>query len=77
MVKSYLKHGPTEAFGVIASNSSNSLYDGKRAYVPALEDVLVWDLKKGEQVRSLQSSTAVDQELILVIKSWRCGTRQA
>ncbi|KDE09424.1 hypothetical protein MVLG_00327 [Microbotryum lychnidis-dioicae p1A1 Lamole] len=49
MVRSYLRHGPTESFGVIASSSSNSVYDGKRAYVPALEDVLVWDLKKGEQ----------------------------
>ncbi|KAL8278427.1 hypothetical protein RQP46_009117 [Phenoliferia psychrophenolica] len=48
-VKSYLRHGPTEVFGVVASSSSNSLYDGKRAYVPALEDVLVWDVKKGEQ----------------------------
>jgi U3 small nucleolar RNA-associated protein 12 len=26
------------------------LYDGKLAYVPALEDVLVWDVKKGEMV---------------------------
>jgi U3 small nucleolar RNA-associated protein 12 len=51
MVKSYLRHGPTESFGVVASSSANSLYDGKRAYVPALEDVLVWDVKKGEQVR--------------------------
>ncbi|SCV71583.1 BQ2448_3171 [Microbotryum intermedium] len=49
MVRSYLRHGPTESFGVIASSSSNSVYDGKRAYVPALEDVLVWDVKKGEQ----------------------------
>ncbi|KAM0754199.1 WD40 repeat-like protein [Meredithblackwellia eburnea MCA 4105] len=49
MVKSYLRHGPTEAFGVIASSSSNSLFDGRKAYVPALEDVLVWDVKKAEQ----------------------------
>jgi hypothetical protein len=27
------------------------VYDGKLAYVPALEDVLVWDVKKGQQVR--------------------------
>jgi U3 small nucleolar RNA-associated protein 12 len=26
------------------------LYDGKYAYVPALEDVLVWDVKKGQMV---------------------------
>ncbi|BGP18651.1 hypothetical protein JCM10213_002895 [Rhodosporidiobolus nylandii] len=50
MVKSYLRHGPTEAFGVIASSGSNTVWDGRKAYCPALEDVLVWDVKKGEQV---------------------------
>lgn len=39
-----------QAFGLICSASSNSLYDGKLAYVPALEDVLVWDMKKGQMV---------------------------
>ncbi|KAG9317569.1 WD40-repeat-containing domain protein [Chiua virens] len=50
MVQSYLRHGPTQAFGLICSVSSNSLYDGKHAYVPALEDVLVWDMKKGHML---------------------------
>lgn len=53
MVKSYLRHGGTEAFGIIASSSSNSVFDGRKAYVPSLEDVLVWEVKKGELVRSL------------------------
>ena len=67
MVQSYLKHGPTQvlpsrisllffnenfqAFGLVCSSSSNSVFDGKLAYVPALEDVLVWDVKKGQMVR--------------------------
>ncbi|KAI1796288.1 WD40 repeat-like protein [Ganoderma leucocontextum] len=50
MVQSYLRHGPTEAFGLVCSSSSNSHYDGKLAYVPALEDILVWDVKKGQQL---------------------------
>ncbi|KAF8665632.1 hypothetical protein AX16_000087 [Volvariella volvacea WC 439] len=50
MVQSYLRHGPTQAFGLICSSSSNSVYDGKYAYVPALEDVLVWDVKKGQML---------------------------
>ncbi|GAA5973416.1 hypothetical protein JCM21900_001747 [Sporobolomyces salmonicolor] len=50
MVKTYLRHGPTESFGVVASASANSIWDGRKAYCPALEDVLVWDVKKGEQV---------------------------
>lgn len=35
---------------MICTNSSNSIYDGKIAYVPALEDVLVWDMKRGEML---------------------------
>ncbi|KAI9448225.1 WD-repeat-containing protein [Lactarius indigo] len=38
------------AFGLVCSPSSNSVYDGKLAYVPALEDVLVWDVKTGRMV---------------------------
>ncbi|KAG6855098.1 hypothetical protein C0991_006027 [Blastosporella zonata] len=50
MVKTYSKHVPGTAFGLVCSPSSNSQYDGKFAYVPALEDVLVWDVKKGAMV---------------------------
>lgn len=52
MVRSYLRHEPTAAFGVICSSSSRSLLhsDGKTAIVPALEDVLVWDVKRGAQL---------------------------
>ncbi|KDQ64873.1 hypothetical protein JAAARDRAFT_202138 [Jaapia argillacea MUCL 33604] len=50
MVRSYLRHGPTQAFGLVCSSSSNSVYDDKVAYVPALEDVLVWDAKKGQML---------------------------
>lgn len=39
-----------QAFGLICSAGANSIYDGKLAYVPALEDVLVWDVKRGQQV---------------------------
>ena len=35
----------------MCSASSNAIFDGKLAYAPALEDVLVWDVKKGEMVR--------------------------
>lgn len=50
MVKSYDRWGPTQAFGIVCSAGANSIYDGKLAYVPALEDVLVWDVKKGQMV---------------------------
>ncbi|OMJ17275.1 WD repeat-containing protein 3 [Smittium culicis] len=50
MVKAYQRYEAASCFGVIASPSSNSIYstDGKYALSPALQDVLVWDLKKGE-----------------------------
>ncbi|CCF54549.1 uncharacterized protein UHO2_01932 [Ustilago hordei] len=49
MVRSYLRHEPTSAFGLICSASSNSILDPdtKTAFVPALEDVLVWDVRRG------------------------------
>jgi hypothetical protein len=52
MVKTYDRWGPTQAFGLICSAGSCSVYDGKLAFVPALEDVLVWDVKKGQMVRN-------------------------
>lgn len=51
MVRSYLRHEPTQSFGLIASSAANSLFDGKLAFVPALEDVLVWEVKTALLVR--------------------------
>ena len=41
-----------QAFGVICSPTANSYFDGRLAYVPGWEDVLVWDVKRGEMVTS-------------------------
>ncbi|KAI0939760.1 hypothetical protein AcW1_004680 [Taiwanofungus camphoratus] len=68
MVQSYLRHGPTEAFGLVCSSSSNSLYDGKLAYVPALEDVLVWDVKKG-QILAMWHETGHRAEVTCILRS--------
>ncbi|RXK35130.1 hypothetical protein M231_07605 [Tremella mesenterica] len=59
MVKSYFRHGPTQAFGVITSPTANCAYDGKLAYVPAWEDVLVWDMKLGEMVSMWHSPSLI------------------
>ncbi|PMD40145.1 WD repeat-containing protein-like protein [Hyaloscypha variabilis F] len=58
MVKSYLKYEHSKTFGVIASSTSNAVWSGEagisrntgggRAVVPANEEVLCWDIKKGE-----------------------------
>ncbi|KAL0094781.1 WD40-repeat-containing domain protein [Phycomyces blakesleeanus] len=52
MVKAYLRYEALASFGVIASSLANILYDstGKLVIAPALEEVLIWDLKKGTQV---------------------------
>ncbi|WFD29685.1 beta transducin [Malassezia sp. CBS 17886] len=51
MVRSYERHEPTLAFSLICSNAAQGVLDadGKTAFLPALEDVLVWDLKLGQQ----------------------------
>ncbi|KAK4240676.1 WD40-repeat-containing domain protein [Achaetomium macrosporum] len=57
MVKSYLKFEPSKSFGVVASSNSNLVWSSSRgkagsgagqAIVSANEEVLVWDIKKGE-----------------------------
>ncbi|KAK3363074.1 hypothetical protein B0T25DRAFT_29449 [Lasiosphaeria hispida] len=56
MVKSYLKFEPVKSFGLVATSSSNLVWTNKdrsgtgagQAIVAANEEVLVWDIKKGE-----------------------------
>ncbi|KAK4251160.1 hypothetical protein C7999DRAFT_28188 [Corynascus novoguineensis] len=56
MVKSYLKFEPSKSFGVVASSNSNLVWTSRgkagtgagQAVVAANEEVLVWDIKKGE-----------------------------
>ncbi|KAI8073910.1 hypothetical protein BC940DRAFT_343481 [Gongronella butleri] len=52
MVKAYLRYEPLASFGVINSTSSTICYDdtGKLAITPALEAVIVWDLRRGVEV---------------------------
>ncbi|KAJ4466490.1 WD-repeat-containing protein [Lentinula aciculospora] len=68
MVQSYLRHGPTQAFGLVCSSSSNSVFDGKLAYVPALEDILVWDVKKG-QMLAMWHDTGHRAEVTCILRS--------
>ncbi|RKU43784.1 hypothetical protein DL546_004820 [Coniochaeta pulveracea] len=56
MVKSYLKYGHSQSFGIVASSSSNLVWTSKertgtgagQAVVAGNEEVLCWDIKKGE-----------------------------
>ncbi|KAG0012704.1 hypothetical protein BGZ80_011564 [Entomortierella chlamydospora] len=58
MVKAYQRYTPRTTFGVVASGNSNIIYDadGKYAISPTLEDVSIWDLKKGELVGTWRDS---------------------
>jgi U3 small nucleolar RNA-associated protein 12 len=51
MVKSYQRYEQTASFGIINSFESNAVYDsdGMIAVTPALEDVVLWDIRKGVQ----------------------------
>ncbi|KFA80268.1 hypothetical protein S40288_04554 [Stachybotrys chartarum IBT 40288] len=56
MVKSYLKYEHSKSFGVVASSTSNIVWTSKdrtgtsagQAIVAANEEILCWDIKKGE-----------------------------
>ncbi|KAJ2320724.1 beta transducin [Coemansia sp. RSA 2704] len=52
MVKSYLRYEAQSTFGVIASPGGKAVFDhsGRLSITPALESVIVWDIKKGTQV---------------------------
>lgn len=58
MVKAYLRYEAQATFGVIASSTANIVYDhtGKIAIAPALEEVILWDLKKGVEVFTFKAS---------------------
>ncbi|KAJ3168666.1 hypothetical protein HDU88_001559 [Geranomyces variabilis] len=49
MVKLYLRYRLAASFGVVSSGAANSLFDpaAKLAITPALEDVNIWDVRKG------------------------------
>ncbi|KAG5456154.1 MAG: WD40-repeat-containing domain protein, partial [Olpidium bornovanus] len=71
MVKSYLRYEPERFFGVVASSAGNAVFDsaGRHAIAPALEDVVVWDLKKGEAVATWHDSDNRGAEVTCVVRS--------
>ena len=52
MVRSYDRYELEQVFGIVASIQSNSIYTQGLAVVPALERVIIWDVKKGTKVWS-------------------------
>jgi hypothetical protein len=61
MVKAYLRYEHSGVFGVISSNS-NVLYDasGKQVITGALENIALWNVRQGTQVRERRKNTQVD-----------------
>eukprot|EP00941_MAST-03F_sp_MAST-3F-sp1_P004557 g4557.t1 len=55
--KTYLRYSLKNTFGVISSSTGNILtsHDGSLAIVPALQDVIVWNLKTEQRVHKLSS----------------------
>ncbi|KAF2468207.1 WD40 repeat-like protein [Lindgomyces ingoldianus] len=75
MVKTYSKYEQTNAFGVVATATSNIVWTSEgvtqpgskwpagagRAYVAANEEVLCWDIKKGELLSRWRDSSCTDE----------------
>ncbi|KAJ3314266.1 hypothetical protein HDV04_000632 [Boothiomyces sp. JEL0838] len=60
MVKVYQRYKLQKSFGVIASSSSNAVFnhDGTSCYAPSLESVTLWNLKQGTVIKQLQDGNS-------------------
>lgn len=79
MVKTYSKYEQTDAFGVVASSTSNIVWSSEgitqpgsnrpagagRAYAGANEEVLCWDVKKGELLSRWRDSTCTEEVTVI------------
>ncbi|KAF1832964.1 WD40 repeat-like protein [Decorospora gaudefroyi] len=79
MVKSYSKYEQTDAFGVVATATSNIVWTPEglvqpgsnrpagagRAYAAANEQVLCWDIKKGELVSRWRDNTCTEEVTVI------------
>eukprot|EP00045_Choanoeca_perplexa_P011851 m.127069 g.127069 ORF g.127069 m.127069 type:complete len:887 (+) comp15791_c0_seq6:95-2755(+) len=56
LVKNYLKYEASGRYGVIASGAGNAVYLSNHQLIasPALEDVIIWNAKTGEQTMRLE-----------------------
>ncbi|KAJ4382695.1 beta transducin [Didymella sp. IMI 355093] len=80
MVKSYSKYEQSDAFGVVATATSNLVWAAEvtapgtkssgagRAYAAANEEVLCWDVKKGEMLSRWRDASCTE-EVTVICKS--------
>lgn len=59
LTKQYLRYVHKASFGVVTSRKGDAIivrsgHQGTTVASPALEDVILWDLRKGEKVRSVR-----------------------
>ncbi|KAF2013314.1 F-box/WD repeat-containing protein pof1 [Aaosphaeria arxii CBS 175.79] len=79
MVRSYNKYEQTDAFGIVASGSCNIVWSPEgptqsgtsrsagsgRAYSAANEEVLCWDVKKGELISRWRDSSCTEEVTVI------------
>ncbi|KAF2830965.1 WD40 repeat-like protein [Ophiobolus disseminans] len=79
MVRSYSKYEQTDAFGVVATATSNIVWAPEaatqpgssrsagagRAYAAANEEVICWDIKKGEVLSRWRDSTCTEEVTVI------------
>lgn len=71
MVKTYLRYAPQRSFAVINSPECNVVVGGQGAFAVcgALNDVVVWHLRRGSKVRCCNDSLCSDVPAPLCIPS--------
>lgn len=77
MVKSYSKYEQSDAFGVVATATSNLVWAAEatqpgikssgagRAYAAANEEVLCWDIKKGELLNRWRDASCTEEVTVI------------
>lgn len=71
MVKAYLRYSEEASWGVVVSGSGHVAVDttGRLAISPALESVIVWNIKQGSQVKRLQPADSTSEVTALELAS--------
>ena len=79
LTKQYLRYVHKASFGVVTSRKGDAIivrsgHQGTTVASPALEDVILWDLRKGEKVRSVRRlPPVVFLKSIFVFPHLHCG----
>ena len=69
MPRTYLRYALSDTFGLVAAPEGNVVYDDASGlvYTPALEQVLIYNLKRGVRVNALRQEDETSQVCCLAL----------